>query len=62
MNTPGQPFPSQEFSRKSEAESVCQYCSQTIRTDRYTPLDEVEDIHADVCLSKPNLAQRYSLL
>ncbi len=61
MNTPGQPFPSQEFSRKSEAESVCQYCSQTIRTDRYTPLDEVEDIHADVCLQKPRSGAGYVL-
>jgi hypothetical protein len=61
MNTPGQPFPSEQFSRKSEAESVCLYCSQTIRTDRYTPLDEVEDIHADVCLQKHGSSEGYGL-
>jgi hypothetical protein len=61
MNTPGQPSPNQEFTRKSEAESVCMYCSQTIRTDRYTPLEELEDIHADVCLQKPRSSDGYSL-
>jgi len=62
MSTLGQPFPSQEFTRKSEAESICMYCSQTIRTDRYTPLEEVEDIHADVCLQKPRSGEGYALL
>ena len=61
MSTPGQPAPSQEFTRKSEAESVCMYCQQTIRTDRYAPLEEVEDIHADVCLQKPRSGAGYVL-
>ncbi|MGO9515440.1 MAG: hypothetical protein ACLPND_00185 [Candidatus Korobacteraceae bacterium] len=51
-----------QFTRKSEKESICTYCFQTIKTDRYAPLEKVEDIHADVCLSKPNFAQRYFLL
>jgi hypothetical protein len=37
------------------------YCQQTIRTDRYTPLEEVEDIHADVCLQKPRSDGGYAL-
>jgi hypothetical protein len=37
------------------------YCQQTIRTDRYVPLEEVEDIHADVCLQKPRSGAGYVL-
>jgi len=37
-------------------------CFQTVRADRYTPLEEVENIHADVCLLRPGSAVRYSLL
>jgi len=37
------------------------YCFQTIRTDRYAPLEYVEDIHADVCLQKPTSCVRYVL-
>ena len=51
-----------QFTRKSEKESICAYCFQTVKTDRYAPLEKAEDIHADVCLSKPNFVQRYSLL
>ena len=61
MSTPGQPASSREFTRKSEAESVYMYCQQTIRTDRYVPLEEVEDIHADVCLQKPRSGNGYTL-
>lgn len=60
MNMQGQPIPSQEFTPKSETESICTYCFQTIRTDRYTPLEEVEDIHADLCLHKPRSCVRYA--
>jgi len=38
-----------EFSRRSDTESICMCCFQPVRADRYTPLEEVEDIHADVC-------------
>jgi len=34
-------------------------CFQTIRTDRYAPLEYVENIHADVCLMRPSSAVRY---
>jgi hypothetical protein len=51
-----------QFTRKSAKESICTYCFQTVKTDRYAPLEKAEDIHADVCLSKPNFGQRYSLL
>jgi len=60
MSTPGQPL-NPRFTRKSEAESICMYCFQTIRTDRYAPLEEVEDIHADVCLQNPHSFVRYGL-
>ena len=53
MSLPGEPLPDQEFARKSELGSVCMYCLQAIQTDRYTPLGDREDIHADVCLHKP---------
>jgi len=48
-----------EFTRQSERESICMYCSQTITTDRYAPLEYVEDIHADVCLARQSYAARY---
>jgi len=48
-----------EFTRRSETESVCTCCSQSIRADRYTPLEYVEDIHADVCLMRLGSAVRY---
>ena len=51
-----------QFTRKSDKESICTYCFQTVKTDRYAPLEKAEDIHADVCLSKPDFAQRYILL
>ena len=50
------------FTRRSEQESVCMFCFLTIRADRYLPLEVAEDIHADVCLSKPNSPVRYVLL
>jgi len=50
-----------QFTRRSETESICMYCFQTVKTDRYTPLEEAEDIHADVCLNKPGSALRYIL-
>ena len=50
------------FARRSETESVCIFCSTTIRTDRYRPLEDAEDIHADVCLVKPDSSVRYVLL
>jgi hypothetical protein len=51
-----------EFTRRSETESICMHCFQPVRTDRYTPLQEAEDIHADVCLQKDDSAVRYALL
>ncbi len=37
-------------------------CFLTIRTDTYTPLEVAEDIHADVCLVRPNSPVLYALL
>ena len=51
----------QKFTRRSETESVCMFCFATIRTDRFVPLEEAEDIHADLCLLRPDSAVRYAL-
>lgn len=51
-----------QFTRKSETESICMSCFTTVRTDKYTPLNVAEDIHADVCLMKPGSPVRYALL
>ncbi len=50
------------FTRRSETESICVFCSLTVRADRYVPLKEAEDIHADVCLMRPDSPLRYALL
>ena len=60
MNTLRIPDP-QKFFRQSETESICMSCFLTIRTDRFIPLEEVEDIHADLCLMRPDLEVRYAL-
>ncbi len=51
-----------KFTRRSETESICTSCLLTIRTDRYVPLEEAENIHADVCLVGPSSPVRYVLL
>lgn len=63
MSTPGNPDPqSMSFIRQSDTESTCMSCFQKVRTDRYVPLEEAEDIHANVCLVKPGSSVRYVLL
>ena len=63
MRNPEHPDPQPlRFARKSETQSTCMFCFQTVRTDRYVPLEEAEDIHADVCLVKPESSVRYMLL
>jgi hypothetical protein len=57
-----QPHAKEEFTRRSETESICTHCFQKVTTDRYTPLEEAESIHADVCLQKVDSALRYALL
>ena len=54
--------PKQDFTPKSETESICMHCFQTVRTDCYTPLEEAERIHSDVCLAQVESAVRYALL
>lgn len=48
------------FTRTSETESMCTHCFQAVRTDPYTPLKVVEDIHADVCLARVQSAMLYA--
>ena len=55
MNCPLNDSPS-GFRRRSENESVCKSCFLTIRADENTALEDVEDIHADVCLMKADSA------
>lgn len=50
------------FTRQSDTESICIFCSVSIKADRYTVLEEAEDIHADVCLVRPDSGVRYILL
>ena len=54
--------PQPRFARRSDAESVCAFCTATIRADQYRPLEEAEDIHADVCLVRPDSSVRYTIL
>jgi hypothetical protein len=42
------------FVRQSDTESICTSCSHSIRTERSTVLKVAEDIHADVCLARPD--------
>jgi len=53
--------PKEDFTRKSENESVCTLCFSTVRADGYTSLELAERIHAEVCLmgdNSPFLFQR----
>jgi hypothetical protein len=62
MNNQESPDTKPDFTCRSETESICTYCSQTIKTDRFTPLEYVEDIHADVCLFRQSSPARYDSL
>jgi hypothetical protein len=59
MSSQNSPDTKPEFTRRSDTESVCMCCFQTIKTDCYAPLEYVEDIHADVCLMRQGSAVRY---
>jgi hypothetical protein len=54
--------PNKMFSRRSDTESVCTVCFASIRTERATVLEVAENIHADVCLVRPDAFVRYMLL
>ena len=60
MSNQESPDSKPEFTRRSERESVCTYCMQTVKTDAYAPLEKVESIHADVCLQRSTPAERYN--
>jgi len=62
MSNPVDPTPqATKFARRSDTESICQSCFLTVRSDRYIPLEEAEDIHADLCLVRDSSALRYVL-
>ena len=61
MSSPQNPDP-QQFTRRSETESICRYCFVAVHADRYLPLEEAEDIHADLCLVRPDSCVRYTIL
>lgn len=60
MSSQELPTENPNFTRKSETESICTHCFQTVKTDRFTPLEVVEDIHADVCLVRVQTALLYA--
>jgi len=63
MSAPQNPdLQPKQFTRRSETESICRFCFQTVTADRYVPLEEAENIHADVCLIRPDSAVRYAIL
>jgi len=62
MRNPAPVDPKPIFNRRSETESICTFCSLTIRGDKYVSLGDAEEIHADVCLAKPDSPVRYVLL
>ena len=61
MSSQESPDTTPRFTRRSETESVCMYCFSTVRGDRYIPVEEAEDIHADVCLQGPGSPVRYAM-
>ncbi len=46
------------FVRESETESVCMACDATLRADPCLPIAVMEEIHADLCLIRPDSAAR----
>jgi len=38
------------FYRKSESDSICLCCFQTVVANRYMSLEQAEEIHRDTCL------------
>jgi len=62
MSTIGNSDPqSTKFTRRSEKESICNSCFVTLRADRYMPIEVSEEIHADVCLLRPDSPIDYVL-
>jgi len=50
------------FVRQSETESICTGCSRSIKTERSEILESAEDIHAEVCLARPDSNRGYTLV
>ena len=38
-----------EFTRRTEADSICMLCYRTVRADRYTSLQQAEREHIALC-------------
>jgi len=53
--------PNSQFTRRSETESICMFCSLTIQGDRYASVEEAESIHSDLCLMRPDSPVRYAI-
>jgi hypothetical protein len=56
------PHSEPRFIRRSDTESTCTVCFRSISTERPAVLAEAEDIHADVCLARPDSQLNYILL
>ena len=46
--------PHPEFLRRSDTESMCPLCFETVRADQFHTLSEMEQMHAAVCLQRPD--------
>jgi hypothetical protein len=54
--------PAQEdFYTKSETESICMCCYQTVRADRYITLDMAQELHSIACLMRMATPVPYTL-
>ena len=42
----------EDFYLKSETESICMCCYQTVRADRYISLDMAQELHSIACLMR----------
>ena len=43
----------QDFTRRSESESICMYCYATVRVTEEESLESAEKDHAFICLQWP---------
>ncbi len=43
----------EDFYAKSETESICMCCYQTVRGDHFIPLEQAQELHSIACLMRP---------
>ena len=50
-----------KFTRRSERESICNFCPATLRANRYMAIEMAEEIHSDLRLLRPESPVKYVL-